>query len=88
MLPLFKGDPPFPSLSSFSNNLSVAKTVKTTEVPEEGTVSAYAFDAPWQLEALEKTMGSSGDLSKGWERFFFLKRGRCGGISKAKNSWQ
>lgn len=39
------------------------------------------------MEALEKDDGSSGDLSKGWEGFF-LKPGRYGGISKAKNSWQ
>lgn len=37
-----------------------------TEVPEEGTVSAYAFDAPWQL-VLGKD--DRNDLSKGWESF-------------------
>ena len=82
----FQRDPPSPSFSSDFQPLGGQKGKNATEVPEEGTVSAYAFDAPWQL-VLGKDDGSSGDASKGWERFF-LKPARYGGIPKAKNSWQ
>ena len=82
MLPFQRGPPSFIFLDF--NNLSVAQNVKTaSEVPEEGTVSAYAFDAPWQL-VLGKDDGN--DLSKGWEKFSWNLGGTC--ISKAKNSWQ
>lgn len=56
MLPFQRGPPSFIFLDF--QPLGGQNGKNATEVPEEGTVSAYAFDAPWQLEALEQTMGS------------------------------